>query len=406
MALSDPVAAQYEKWIYPQPIMDMEAFCADGATDGVAPHLLHPLYWPDGYYEKRQGRIHILVAGCGANAAARYAYKHPEAQVTGIDLSQASLDHEHYLKEKHKLQNLTLHQMRIEDVGSLGQTFDFIDSVGVLHHLPDPVTGLQQLKSVLSPEGVIAIMLYGFYGRFPIYLLQDFFSRLHLEQTEGDLAIVKQTLAQLSPAQRNQLKSFDMSYDAGLVDLFLHRIDRGYTVPACLEYVQDCDLVFQGWINNHYYYPEGQMQPESALYKMTSLLPEPERWQALELFNGQISQHAFYVCRKDRPESSYRIDFDSPRFQSFIPVRRLSVINHPDPSRGIPASIERHPFPPYVLNEFQIRLFNEIDGRTPVSECIRKSGLQGNPEQVDGYAREFLQTLWRLGYVMFKLPPA
>lgn len=405
LPVTDVVAAQYEKWIYPKPIMDLEEYCRNGATDAVAPHHMHYLYWPNGEYERNHGKIDILVAGCGANAAARYAYKHPNANVVGIDLSEASLAHERYLQKKHNLQNLTLHCMRLEEVAKLGQTFDFIDSVGVLHHLPDPVEGLSQLKKVLKPTGVMGLMLYGLYGRFGVYLMQEMFSRLYMEQTEGDVAVVRETLGQLSAEQRSRIvTTSDLNYDAGLVDLFLHPIDRGYTVESCLDYVEACGLVFQGWIESHAYYPEGQISPDTTLWKLMNLLPDRERWKAMELFNGQIGRHAFYVCHPDRPVSTYQIDLDSEQFLDYVPHRRVLKIHQPDFEKNIPATLERGTVPPYPLDDEKAFLFNEINGKNTIGDCIRQANLSGRPAENLESAREFFKALWHLGYVVFRIP--
>jgi 2-polyprenyl-3-methyl-5-hydroxy-6-metoxy-1,4-benzoquinol methylase len=168
----DKVKAQYEQWIYPKPIGDLEAWLAGGTFSIGDPRDCGDIFWPASGY--REG-MNILVAGCGANQAARFALQHPTARVTGIDLSEASLAHEEKLKAKHRLDNLTLHQMRLEEVTKLGQTFDFIAASGVLHHLPDPVAGLQALGGVLDRDGVIFIMVYGRYGRAPVYMMQELY---------------------------------------------------------------------------------------------------------------------------------------------------------------------------------------------------------------------------------------
>jgi len=149
----DIVANQYEKWVYPEPINDLAEDRAKGRTDATSVRMVHLMYWPDGSYVKRYDkRLNILIAGCGANAAARFAYEHPRSNIVGIDLSATSLKHADFLRKKHNLLNLTLHQMRIESVSDLDQEFDFIESSGVLHHLPNPQAGLAALKGVLKPN--------------------------------------------------------------------------------------------------------------------------------------------------------------------------------------------------------------------------------------------------------------
>lgn len=112
------VASQYEKWVYPFPIADLDAPDVRTRRDGGDFERNWYTFWPDRPYRED---LDVLVAGCGSNAAARYAFNHRKARVTGIDLSSASLAHEAYLKDKHRLDNLALHQARIEDVSSLAQ---------------------------------------------------------------------------------------------------------------------------------------------------------------------------------------------------------------------------------------------------------------------------------------------
>jgi SAM-dependent methyltransferase len=55
------------------------------------------LLWPT---EKPRADRDILVAGCGTSQAAAYAIREPDAHVTGIDISEASLGHMRGLQRK------------------------------------------------------------------------------------------------------------------------------------------------------------------------------------------------------------------------------------------------------------------------------------------------------------------
>ena len=214
--------------MYPFPIPDLDAPDVRTRRDGGDFERNWYTFWPDRPYRED---LDVLVAGCGSNAAARYAFNHRKACVTGIDLSSASLAHEAYLKDKHRLDNLALHQARIEDVSSLAQDFDFIDVSGVLHHLSDPVGGLAALAGVLRPEGTIAVMIYGQWGRTGVYMLQEMSRLLGLGQSEQDVLTVKQTLASLP--KRHAIQDYvsrapDLNYDAGLVDSYC----TGKTAPT------------------------------------------------------------------------------------------------------------------------------------------------------------------------------
>ena len=121
----------------------------------------------------RAGR-EILVAGCGTSQAAIYAMREPDAHVTGIDLSESSLDHTRRLQQKHGLRNLDLRRLAIEDAGRLGRTFDHIVSTGVLHHLADPDAGLRSLRGVLAAGAALHVMVYAAHGRAGIYMMQEY----------------------------------------------------------------------------------------------------------------------------------------------------------------------------------------------------------------------------------------
>lgn len=347
----------------------------------------------------------ILVAGCGANLAARYAFHYPESRVVGIDISAASLAHEHHLREKHALGNLELHLGRLEEVTRLGEGFDFIDTSGVLHHLPDPVQGLRALGQVLEPDGVIFVMLYAKYGRTGVYMLQDLFRMMGLGQGEQDLEVVKACLSTLKPdhqIQRYLRQSNDVDYDAGLVDTFLHRQDIPFTVQDCLRLTEDAGLAFQGWMENFFYYPEAQVPRDAPFYAHLDALPERLRWQAMELMHGFVSQHAFFVCRTDRDPATYRIGFEADAFMQYVPVPRWDLAVREAP--GGLLVLERAPYPPLPLTRPQSLILRHTDGQRSIEDCVRQAGFKDPPEVVRRFCRALFQDLWRLGLYHYRLP--
>jgi SAM-dependent methyltransferase len=399
------VAQQYEKWVYPFPIIDLSVPEVRRMRDGSDPESNFYTYWPN---EPYRDDLDILIAGCGSNAAARYAFNHPNASVVGIDFSSSSLAHEAYLKNKHRLDNLTLHHARIEEVPTLGQNFDFIEASGVLHHLPDPIIGLKALSSALRPDGTIAIMLYGRYFRTGVYMLQEMFRLMGLRQSEDDVATVKQTLAALPrhhPIHEYAKRTRDFKYDAGLVDTFLHPQDRAYTVAECLDFVRKAGLSFMSWWDNILYYPESQVPMSNSLYSKISAMPDESIWQFMELYNGTLGQHSFCVCHPGRPESSYKIDFGGNAFMNYIPVLRCQEVTA---GAGTPkgcVTIQRPPLPAYTLNLTASALFKQIDGTKSIRDCFKRARLpHGSRDDTESICKEAFQRLWRLGYIFLRIP--
>lgn len=131
----DVVSNQYERWVYPTPIEDLDVWLRN-RWERFDPSHAHRLLWPD---REDRSDLDILIAGCGTNQAAVFAYTNPKAKVVAVDISQSSLDHQQHLKDKFGLWNLELHQLAIEETPTLKRDFDLIVSTGVLHHLADPV---------------------------------------------------------------------------------------------------------------------------------------------------------------------------------------------------------------------------------------------------------------------------
>ena len=397
----DPVRAQYERWVYPEPIDDLSK---SRAIDFSDPQLLGRAYWPN---RRPREDLRILVAGCGPNAAARQAFRHPAATVVGIDISEASLEHARRLKEKHRLHNLTLHRRRIEDVRELGQSFDLIDSSGVLHHLPDPAVGLRALVDVLAPDGVVYLMLYARYGRAGIYMAQELFRLLGLEQTPAGVATVKSALNAFPsdhPLRRCLSMANDLAFDAGVVDTFLHRIDRGFTVGDCFALLDAAGLVLQGWLNRAAYEPASRVS-QPALRALIGNLPERAAAQAVELLDGRIGTHTFYACRSSRDPLEYKIDFAGQGFMDMVAVPRIGW-NRVKSANAIllqptltGTAME--------LRERRAAVAERIDGRRAVRECFFDAGSTMESGQfVTSFCRELFRDLWLAGYCDLVHPAA
>lgn len=396
-ALSDVVSRQYERWVYPAPIEDLEAWCRD-YHEYFDPSISHRLFWPDRPYPRN---LDILIAGCGANQAAVFAYRNPEARVFAIDVSEASLAHQQHLKEKHGLANLELRRMPLEELPGLGRDFDLIVSTGVLHHLAKPHVGMKALAACLRTEGVIAIMLYAKYGRVGVETLQSVFRDLKLRQNERSLEIVKDTVRLLP--KEHLLQPYlgvapDLQYDAGLVDTFLHRRDRAYSVFDCLKLVVSSGLAFQAWYHNDCYYPESRIALDSPLYAALAGQSEAMVWSIMERLATQNACHYFISCRADRSRRHYAIDFSAPEFLDYVPELRFL-------SRVEADAIFRHQWR-VPLNPAQLAMAREVDGVRTIAEIIQRvsaAGPQGMPADLRSFAFHLFRSLWRLGVLWFGL---
>lgn len=312
--MSDPVQDQYEEWCYPLPIDDMQEAIRAGAYAEIGDPLTYwPVFWPA---KRGPGDLDILVAGCGTNQAAYYACRHPSSRVVGIDVSEHSLAHERKLKDRHGLDNLTLVQMSVDDVAGLQMDFDFVTTTGVLHHIPDPVAGLTALRTVLRPEGVVNVMVYGSSLRLGVYLMQDLFRTMGLNQTPEDVEIVRSVIHSLPDKHvlRRYLQAApDLEYDAGIVDTFLHPRERSYYVPELYDLAQQAGLEFLGWCDPVEYSLVSHVPPSHRAWSRLAALNERDAAHACDLLVQHRGTHRYALAHPEYVAAS-RIPYGTDDF--------------------------------------------------------------------------------------------
>lgn len=221
--VTDAVAAQYEEWPYP-PWSRITAAAPETLPaaveklDGGRPSGL-PV---DG---------DLLVAGCGTGReAALWAQRFPDARITAIDLSEASLSYARGRCAALGLDRIDFRKLDLRDVADLGMTFHFIACSGVLHHLADPEAGWAALDSVLRPGGVMRIMVYSKIARLKVRAAQR-----HLEDLRGrpaDSDLLREARRRLIERAPDLLATWPDFYTlAGIHDLLLHRHEDPFDVP-------------------------------------------------------------------------------------------------------------------------------------------------------------------------------
>lgn len=396
---ADSVTRQYDRWEYPPPVADLEAWTKNH-WDWFDPFWAHRVLWPDREYKPD---LDILIAGCGTYQAAVFAFMNRGAKVVGIDVSKSALNHERYLKDKHGLQNLELHRLAIEEVSTLGRDFDLIVSSGVLHHMADPLAGLTALGECLRADGALGVMLYAKYGRIGVEILESVFRDLRLSQDEASVRLVKEAVA-LLPAD-HPVRSYlngarDLLSDGALVDTFLHSRQRSYTVDECLDLVSSAGLAFQGWFHKSPYYPHDLLAPVSGFQSVLNQLPDVKLWSVMERLQTANATHFFLACRPERSREHYTIDFSTPASLDYVPQTRTACLLSGDEIVSPGAKLK--------LNPAQLPFVQHVDGRRSIRKIIECVAQQGDVSQeyrsfLEEFADTLFQALWRLDFLAMAL---
>lgn len=108
-------------------------------------------------FEQWKGK-RVLEIGCGIGTDA-VNFARAGAKYTGVDLSSSSIE---LAKKRFEVYNLKgeFFQTNAENLDFLPGDYDLIYSFGVIHHSPNPQKIVEALRKLISPTGVLKIMLY------------------------------------------------------------------------------------------------------------------------------------------------------------------------------------------------------------------------------------------------------
>jgi SAM-dependent methyltransferase len=194
---------------------------------------------------------HILDAGCGSgHRLMALAQMFPEAQFTGIDMTQASLATAKALADRHGVRNVRLLQHDLLD--PLPEKYDVIISAGVVHHLENPQRGLVNFYSALSHGGFLMLWLYHRYGEFFRLLDRDlallFWKNINQPTKIGRIELL-QKLGLSVPVEHYGTETSRQTEEATQssidVDAYMHPIVNAYTFGQIFAMLKFCRV---NWI--------------------------------------------------------------------------------------------------------------------------------------------------------------
>ena len=397
---AEKVRAFYDSHPYPAPITNLDRH-RDLYRNADRQRALSLLLWPT---EKAREKQEILIAGCGTSQAAAHALRQPDARITAIDVSETSLRYTRNLQQRYGLRNLELRRLAIEQVQELGGQFDQIVCTGVLHHLPDPDTGLQALRSVLSPSGVMHLMVYAVYGRAGIYMMQEYCRLLGVGASDHELRDLGSTIGALSsdhPIAGVSRRAKDFRNPDALADMLLHPQDRAYTVPQLYAWLERCGLSFGRWYEQAPYLPQcGAIASTPHAARLGSLSPRLQH-AAVELLRGTMVTHNFIAYRDDRVGENQPIAFDGDAWRGYVPLRPpwTLCIRERVPPDSVAVLVNRaHTYPDLALpiDEAQDRVFAAVNGKRSIDEILRGATKLSGEEQV----RKFFEQLWQYDQIV------
>ena len=247
-------------------------------------------------------RPRILDAGCGTGVSTDYlCHLNPGADVLGIDISAGALAVARERLQRSgaaaQVRSLRQEQRSLLDLESEGP-FDYINSVGVLHHLDQPESGLRSLAGCLAPHGLLHLFLYADAGRWEIHRTQQALTLLEVGTGSDGLRLGRELLESLPEGNRlarhhRERWAVDCAADANFADMYLHPQETSYNLDRLFGFIETADLHFAGFSNPEIWDPARLLQGE--LLERARALPQRQQWLLVEQLDPDISHFEFFL---------------------------------------------------------------------------------------------------------------
>lgn len=261
--------------------------------------------------------IRILDAGCGTGVGTEYlVHLNPAAWVVGIDLSAAALAVARERCQRSGANRVEFHHLSLYDVEQLPGEFDLINCVGVLHHLSDPIRGIQSLAAKLAPGGLMHVFVYGELGRWEIQLMQKAIALLQggkLGDYRDGVQLGRQLFAALPEKNRivkreRERWSMENQRDECFADMYVHPQEIDYNIETLFELIDASGLNFIGFSNPSYWQLQRLLDKSPDLIERALGLSERAMYRLIELLDPEVSHYEFFLGRPPFPKADWSSD--------------------------------------------------------------------------------------------------
>jgi len=304
-AATPVVSAFYDRFPYPgDPLQDGPPpgynwrWCVDSARAAAL-----------GSLPRAPRRWRILDAGCGTGVSSDYlCHLNPGSRLLAVDISAGALE---VARERLRrsaaatqMEELRIEQRSLLELQDEGP-FDYINSVGVLHHLRQPEAGLRALAGLLAPGGVLHLFLYAEAGRWEIHRCQRALGLLGVGTGADGLRLGRQLFEALPADNRlrrhhEQRWALDTAADANFADMYLHPQETSYDLERLFALIAGSGLEFAGFSNPGVWDPARLLQGD--LLERARQLSDLQRWQLVEELDPEISHFEFFLTRGPLPQ--------------------------------------------------------------------------------------------------------
>ena len=238
---------------------------------------------------------HILIAGCGTGqhsigTAARFK----GSEVLAIDLSLSSLAYAKRKTNELGVKNIKYMQADILNLSNHDRKFDIVESVGVLHHMKDPMAGWKILADCLKMGGLMKIGLYSKIARQHILAVRKEITLSNIELNNAAMKSFRSNvLNSVKESDRRVTSWADFYSMSEFRDLIFHVQEHQFTLPQIKDCISNLGLKFCGF----------ESVTITQNFRLTNTDPDDlydlDKWNAHEHDNPHTFQSMYqFWCQK------------------------------------------------------------------------------------------------------------
>jgi SAM-dependent methyltransferase len=319
--------------------------------------------------------IRILDAGCGTGVGTEYlVHLNPLATVVGIDLSANALRIAQERCQRSGANRVEFHHLSLYDVEQLPGEFDLINCVGVLHHLSDPIQGIEALAKKLAPGGLMHIFVYGELGRWEIQLMQKAIALLQGDK-RGDyrdgVHVGRQIFASLPESNRlvkreQERWSIENQRDECFADMYVHPQEVDYNIETLFQLIDASGLEFVGFSNPGFWQIERLLGKTPELMERAKGLTERAKYRLIELLDPEVTHYEFFLARPPLPKADWSVN---DTLLAAIPERNPCIDGFPN------RCIFNYDYQIVNLTEGEFEFLQKSDGKLTVGEILKSVDL-------------------------------
>lgn len=378
--ISSAVAKLYDTYPFPpEPLLDE-----------APPGYNWRWHWPSAYNfcagrKPSNNQVRILDAGCGTGVGTEYlVHLNPDAEVVGMDLSAGAIAVATERCQRSGADRVTFHNLSIYDVAQLPGEFDMINCVGVLHHMPDPIRGIQALAGKLKPGGILHIFVYAELGRFEIALTQEAIGLLQGDRrgdyTDG-VSVGRKLFASLPEQNRLRKReetrwALENQRDECFADMYVHPQEIDYNVKTLFNLIDASGLDFVGFSNPHYWDLQRLIGSAPDLIARAEGLNERDQYRLTELLDPEVTHYEFFLSRPPLEKNDWT---DDEMLLAAVPERHACMEGWPS------RSFFNFDYQVVSLTEEEFIFLEKCEPAQPssVADILKSLGMSGS----DGLAR-------------------